>query len=407
MKILYYDCFAGISGDMNLGAMIDLGVDKEFLIKELKKLNIDGYKIEVVEETKQGISGTKVTVRVKNHTESNLHHSQTHHHGHRNLNDIRNIIMRSKLNEMVKKKSLEIFEKIGFAESKIHNKSIEEIHFHEVGAIDSIIDIVGCAICIDYLKPDKIMSSTIELGGGFVTCEHGVFPVPAPATAEILKGLPVKSGAVMQETTTPTGAAILATFVEEFTDNTKFVIQKTGYGIGQKEFEIPNLLRVYIAEESKQDQTSSNTSLMVECNIDDMNPELYDYIFDSLFKAGASDVFITPVIMKKSRPAVTLSILCNPNIEREIERILFKETSTLGIRKYLVEKTMLERKIKLVETPLGMVQIKLAFYKGRLLKFKPEYEDCLKIAKDKKIPLSEVYTIVNESWMKSGLHHAE
>ncbi len=405
MKILYYDCFAGISGDMNLGAMIDLGIDREYLINELKKLAIGGYEIEVSETKKQGISGTKVTVHLLHPDQSHSHHDHDHHHEHRNLNDIRKIIVGSSLNEKVKNLSMEIFEKIALAESKIHDKPINEIHFHEVGAVDSIVDIVGCAICLDYLKPDKIMSSRIELGGGFVNCAHGVFPVPAPATAEILKGLPVKSGAVMQETTTPTGAAILATIVNEFTDNTRFLIQKTGYGIGHKDFDIPNLLRVYLGEENIQDQSVSNTSHIIECNIDDMNPELYDYIFDALFKAGANDVFITPIIMKKSRPAVTLSVLCNPSVEVEIEKILFEETSTLGIRKYPVEKTMLERKSDMLETPLGKVQIKSAFYKGRVLKSKPEYEDCLRIAKEQQIPLSEVYKVVNEFWLKSGLHH--
>lgn len=406
MKILYFDCFSGISGDMNLGAMIDLGIEREYLIAELNKLSLTGYHIEISKEVKQGISGTKVSVHLEHTVAAHSHSGKSHHHHHenRNLEDIRKIILKSGLNERVKNISLKIFGKIAEAEAKIHNKPVSEIHFHEVGAVDSIIDIVGAAVCIDFLKPDKIMSSTIELGGGFVTCAHGTFPVPAPATVEILKGLPVKSGAVMNETTTPTGAAILATLVDEFSDNTSFIIQKTGYGLGHKDFEIPNLLRIYIGETEIAGRSTSNTSTIIECNIDDMNPELYDYIFESLFKAGANDVFITPIIMKKSRPAVILSVLCSPVNESEIEKILFEETSTLGIRKYNVIKAMLDRKIDTIHTPLGNVSIKSAFFNGRLLKSKPEYEDCLKIAREKQMPLSEVYSIVNETWLKNRLN---
>ena len=407
MKVLYYDCFAGISGDMNLGAMIDIGVDKDYLVKELGKLPVSGYHISVSKELKNGISGTKVSVILKgiNDTNASADHALElkRQHEHRNLDDIVKIISSSKLSEYVKKLSIRIFTRIADAEAKIHRKPVNEIHFHEIGATDSIVDIVGAAICIDYLQPDIIMATSIELGGGFVECAHGIFPVPAPATSEILNGLPVKTGAVMQETTTPTGAAILATIVNEFTDKMNFTIEKTGYGLGHKNFDIPNLLRVYLGKTDDATDTKSNISLIIECNIDDMNPELYDYIFDSLFRAGAHDVFITPVIMKKSRPAVTLSVLCNAETEHEIEKILFEETSTLGVRKYKVEKTMLERKITTINTPYGKVRIKSAFYNRRLIKSKPEYEDCLRIAKEKQMPISEVYNLVNELLLKDKL----
>ena len=403
-KVLYYDCFAGISGDMNLGAMIDIGVDKNFLVKELNKLAVSGYNLSVSKALKSGISGTRVSVILekhnRKHSRSHQHHDHDHNNENRNLEDIVKIIKQSKLSDFVKKLSIQIFTRIANAEAKVHNKPVKEIHFHEVGAVDSIVDIVGAAICIDYLKPDIIMASSVELGGGFVECAHGILPVPAPATTEILKGIPVKSGAVIHETTTPTGAAILAAIVNEFRDQADFIIEKTGYGLGQKAFKIPNLLRVYLGETNAADDTDSNISLIIECNIDDMNPELYDYIFDSLFRVGANDVFITPIIMKKSRPAVTLSVLCSTEIEHKIEKILFEETSTLGIRKYKVLKTMLSRKVTAIDTPYGQVRIKSAFYGGKPLKTKPEYEDCLKIAKKHQMPISEVYNMVNELLLK-------
>jgi uncharacterized protein (TIGR00299 family) protein len=246
MNILYYHCFAGISGDMNLAAMIDLGVPPELLKNEIAKLNVGGYKIEIKETIKSGITGTQVTV-VLDQTEhqGNKH---KHKHGHRSYKAIKNIFADADLSNEVKKTSLNIFEKIAAAEAKIHGKNIDDVHFHEVGAVDSIVDIVGAAICYHYLAPEKTLCSTVELGGGFVNCAHGKFPVPAPATAEILKSVPVKLGTVNFETTTPTGAAILATLVDEFTDTPNFLIEKTSYGIGHRDLEIPNVLRVHLAK---------------------------------------------------------------------------------------------------------------------------------------------------------------
>jgi pyridinium-3,5-bisthiocarboxylic acid mononucleotide nickel chelatase len=283
MNVLYYDCFSGISGDMNLGAMIDLGVDKDYLIKELSKLKLqDEFELRITSDSRKGISGTKVDV-ILNHDyhekvhEDTLHkdahenehhhdhnhshnehghshehfhkhnHDESNHHHHRNLKDIENLINSSELSEDVKKLSINIFMRVAVAEAKVHGKTIEEVHFHEVGATDSIVDIVGAAICRIYLKVDRVMCSSVELGSGFVRCAHGLIPVPAPATVEILKGIPVKSGIVPKETTTPTGAAILAELVDEFTDRKNFVINKIGYGIGNRDTEIPNVLRVFLA----------------------------------------------------------------------------------------------------------------------------------------------------------------
>ncbi len=388
MKILYYECFAGISGDMNLGAMVDIGISPDYLKNELKKLGVKGYELKIYKDQRKGISGTKVDVVIKS-TDNSEHH-------HRNFRDIKDIISKSSLNDNVKDTSLKIFGKVADAEAKIHNKNIDEIFFHEVGAIDSIVDIVGAAICLDYIKPDKIYSSTVELGGGFVDCKHGTLPVPAPASVEILKGAPVKMGTVQYEAATPTGSAILAACSDEFTDKVNFIIEKTGYGIGNKDENIPNLLRVYLGKSLQENSLEKSSSLIIECNIDDMNPEFYDYIINSLFDAGAKDVYITPIIMKKSRPAAKLSVLCESGSEKLIEEILFKETSSLGLRKYQVEKIMLNRKITTVNTKYGKVKIKSAYYKDKLIKSKPEYEDCIKIARKENMPIKEVYNIVEK-----------
>jgi len=409
--ILYYDCFAGISGDMNLGAMIDLGMDVDILKKELARLPVHGYTLKVEKDMRKGISGTRVQVIIDDqhrHLHDHVHHHNhepAHQHHHHSYGEIRQMISSSGLNDKVKDMSLAIFAKIAEAEAKVHNKAMDEVHFHEVGAIDSIVDIVGAAICIDQLAPDLIQCTTVELGGGMVHCAHGIYPVPAPATSEIIKNIPVRKGTVNYEATTPTGAAILAACVNEFTDKTNFTILRTGYGIGSKDTDLPNVLRVFLCETTGDGETQTVPSFIIECNIDDMNPEFYDYIIDSLFSAGANDVFITPMMMKKSRPAVKLSVLCTPDAESRINEVLFMETSTIGIRKYSVDKTMLDRKIEQVSTRFGEVRIKSAFYKGICIKSKPEYDDCIKIARLKNIPISDVYHEVEMVLSKmSGIH---
>lgn len=424
MKILYYDCFAGISGDMNLGAMLDLGIEADYLKNELSKLPVNGYTLQIKRDIRKGISGTRVNVMideqrllmvdpglVHNHEHEHPHdheHFHDHEHSHTNLQahyqekkphhnsfaEIKQLILSSKLNDSIKDKSLAIFVRVAEAEAKIHNLPVGEVHFHEVGAVDSIVDIVGAAICLDKLEVDVVYCSTVELGGGSVRCAHGIYPVPAPATAEIVKHMPVRKGTVNYEATTPTGAAILAACVNEFTDKAEFSILRTGYGIGAKDGEIPNVLRVFLCE--SVDRKEPDKAFIVECNIDDMNPEFYDYITDSLFTAGAKDVYITPIIMKKSRPAVKLSVLCTTDAEARINEVLFRETSTIGVRKYKVDKTMLDRVIETITTPLGDVRVKSAFYKGVCIKSKPEYDDCIKIAREKRIPVSQVYREVEQ-----------
>lgn len=427
MRILYYDCFSGISGDMNLGALVDIGVDKEYLKNELLKLNINGYKLKSKRDVKNGISGTKIDVIIEhhNHYQSNIiKHEHTHGHNHdnstqkhtheingehqhRNLKDIETIISNSSLNENVKKISLEIFKKVAVAEGKIHNKNIDEVHFHEVGALDSIVDIVGAAICFDYLKVDKIKSSTVEVGSGFVKCAHGVLPVPAPATAEILKDIPIKSN-IPFEATTPTGAAILAYAVDKFEDSKDFRIKKIGYGIGSKDNkEIPNVLRVFIGEEDSEDCSTDKYKVnsykdicsdfiqdeveVIECNIDDMNPEIYEYIMELLFENGALDVYLTPIIMKKERPGVKLSVLYTSDKEEIIKEIVLMQTTTLGFRKYKAQRNMLKRDFSKVKTKYGEITLKNAYYKKKIIKSKPEYEECKRIALENNININEVY----------------
>lgn len=404
MKILYYDCFCGISGDMNLGAMVDVGMDSDYLIRELLKLQLDGeYKINITKGMKHGISGTKVDVILTHkehvshehhheHSEEHGHHhehSEEHAHHHRNLKDIEHIINGSTLNDRVKKMSINMFMRIAEAEAKVHGKSINEVHFHEVGAVDSIVDIVGAAIALDYLKVGRVVASSVQLGGGFVQCAHGIIPVPAPATVEILKNIPVKSGIVSFETTTPTGAAILAANAVDFTDNMDFSIEKIGYGLGNRDLDIPNVLRVYLGE--MKDREDIEEQYILEANIDDMNPEFYTFVEERLFEAGALDVFTTSIIMKKGRPAIKLSILTDKTKEHDLLDIIFRETTSIGIRKIKVEKIMLKRDFLTVKTIYGNVRIKNSYYEGEIVKYKAEYEDCKKMARENNVPIAHVY----------------
>jgi pyridinium-3,5-bisthiocarboxylic acid mononucleotide nickel chelatase len=397
MRILYYDCFAGISGDMNLGAMIDLGVDKDFLIKELSKLNIvREFEVKVGRQSRKGIEGTKVDVILKQVEEDHHHHhGHAHRHEHRNIGSIESIINSSGLNENVKKMSLKMFAKVAEAEAKVHGKPVNEVHFHEVGAVDSIVDIVGAAICLDYLKVDKVMASSVELGGGFVKCAHGIIPVPAPATVEILKGVPVKAGIVPFETTTPTGAAILASSVDEFSDFKEFIIEKIGYGVGGRDTEIPNVLRVYLGkkkiERPAANDVESDEICLLECNIDDMNPEIYEYIMERLFNNGALDAYRIPILMKKERFGVILSVICKEEDKENLKEIIFLETSTIGIREHKLPRTKLKREFEVVDTAYGKASVKKVYYKGQLLKTKPEYDDCRRLAEDNKVPIKDIY----------------
>ncbi len=380
MKIISYDCFSGISGDMNLGAMIDLGVDKTLLINELNKLNLKGWELIVQKDQRHGITGTKVTVK-----------QTRHEHAHRHLSDIEKIINDSSLDSNTKELSKKIFMKIAVAEAKVHGIALDHVHFHEVGAVDSIIDVVGAAICYNALNVDGVHVSTVELGSGFVKCDHGKLPVPAPATAEIIKGLPVKKGGVDFEATTPTGAAILAALGTDFSEGLPLKIEKTAYGVGQKDSrDIPNLLRVFIGETITSNE-SGHDAVQLECNIDDMNPEFYEHISEKLFKAGASDVFLSNIIMKKGRPGIVLNVICETESADILKNIIFTESTSLGIRTFPFRKDTLSRKFETIQTTYGEVKIKRSFFKEKEVSVKPEYDDCRKIASETGIALKEIY----------------
>jgi len=381
-KILFYDCFAGISGDMNLGALVDLGVDPDYLSRELEKLNIRGFRLEVSRDIRKGISGTKVTV-VVDHPENEKH---------RHLSHIEQLINDSSLSDNIKKTSLAIFNRVAEAEARVHNISKEEVHFHEVGALDSIADIVGAAICQAYLKVDEIQASPLQLGGGFIKCAHGMMPVPAPATAEIVKNIPVKTGIVDYEATTPTGAAILAATVDHFVSGMDLVVHRTGYGIGQRDGEIPNVLRVYLAGEgsSSTEDVEEEEAVMLECNLDDMNPEWYTHVTELLFDAGAADVFMVPIVMKKSRPGHMLSVLCAIELAGRMKEILFRETTSIGLRTNTVKKSMLRREVVKIKTKYGVIDVKRSFYDGKVVNEKPEFEQCRRLAGEHGVTLEEI-----------------
>ncbi len=384
MKVICYDCFSGISGDMNLGAMLGLGVDKSYLTTELERLNLKGWELLAEIDQRHGITGTKVTVKIT-----------AHEHTHRHIADIEKIILSSSLAEDTKKLSMRIFMKIAEAEAAVHGIPLEEVHFHEVGAIDSIIDVVGAAICFNALKVNSVHVSTVELGSGFVDCDHGRLPVPAPATAEIIKGIPSKTGGVDFEATTPTGAAILSVLGTDFNPQAIVKIEKTAYGIGQKNHPVvPNLLRVSLGEYVSGPNGNGHEAVLLECNIDDMNPEFYDYVSERLFKAGASDVYFSDIIMKKGRPGITLNVICETGLADVLKDIIFTETTTLGIRTFLFKKETLSRELRKISTIYGDVTVKHSFLDNREVSIKPEFEDCRRIASEKGIPLKEVYNYI-------------
>ena len=395
MRVLYYDCFSGISGDMNLGALLDLGVSEAHLRQELSKLSLDSaFELVVEKASKMGISGTKVTVKL-----TSQWHTHAHAHEHRTFKSIEAIINASTLAQSIKERSLKMFWTVAVAEGKIHGKEPDEVGFHEVGAIDSIVDIVGASICLEALHVKKIIASKIELGGGFVTCAHGTLPVPAPATVAILQNVPVTLNSVPFETTTPTGAAILKVNVDAYEAKPSLVIEKIGYGIGHKDFSIPNVLRVYLGEEEER----VDEEVILETNIDDMSPEILSYVQERLFEAGVKDVYTTAIMTKKNRLGVKLSVLVGLDKEAEAKRIIFLETTSIGLRRSLVQKIALERNVLHVKTPYGEISVKCAYFEGKQLKYKAEYEECKKAAREYNVSIALVYESVTLAMGKENV----
>ena len=397
MKTLYFDCSSGISGNMTLGALLEIVGDENYLLDELKKLNIDGYKIEISKKIKNGITETYVDVILDNehhHHEHDNHHEHNHehehndNHEHRNLNDVYSIIDNSSIDVKSKELAKRIFMRVAKAEAKVHHKSLEEVHFHEVGAIDSIIDIVGTAILINKIHPDKIISSIVNDGYGFIECAHGTMTVPVPATSEIFANSNVRFRQIDIDTelVTPTGAAIIAELSEEFTTLPAKVTEKIGWGAGFKDLKIPNVLKVYYGEMQEQKQTI----VIMETNIDDCSGEILGYTSEKLFQNGALDVFYTPIFMKKGRPAYRLTVACKKEDMLKLQNIIFRETTTIGIRYRFENRTELAREIIEIETKYGKLKAKKVTNNGETYLY-PEYESMKKIAEENNIPLKELY----------------
>lgn len=474
MKTLYFDCFAGISGDMTIGALLDLGVDFKTLELELKKLSLSGYQLGLRRVSRSEVAASKFDVtldehshphehpphehphehphshkhhlhqehehhhdhehshtheheHVHHHDEQHHHHDHKHHHDHehshshdhehehehehshehRGLPEICQIIDNSTLSDWVKEKSKEIFYRLAVAEGKIHNIPAEKVHFHEVGAIDAIVDIVGACIGFELLGVDRFICSALHVGSGFVNCAHGRFPIPAPGTLELLKGIPTYATEIKGELVTPTGAAIVSTLCSEFVPLPAMKVERVGYGAGNRDPEsFPNVLRllygevvnlsstkpIELAQEISRSSKTTETITVIEANIDDMNPQIFGYLMDYLLKQGALDVFYTSIYMKKNRPATLLTVLTEESNFKKITDTIFQETTTLGIRYYQTQRQTLSRHTTEVETAFGKAEVKFASLSGKIINVMPEYESCILLAQKANISLASIQT---------------
>ncbi|HEV3339552.1 MAG TPA: nickel pincer cofactor biosynthesis protein LarC [Pirellulales bacterium] len=385
MRIAYLDCLSGISGDMTLGALVDAGVDLAAIAAGIESLNLSGVKLSAQEVKRKGFRGLHITV------------DHPPEHAHRHLHHITDLIDGSNLSGRQKDIAKRIFTKLGEAEAKVHGTEIRKVHFHEVGAVDSIADIVGAAIGWDILGVDRIVCSPVPTGQGKVTIAHGTCSIPAPATAELLQGIPLAESHVTAELTTPTGAAIVATLVDQFGPLPSMKIDRIGYGAGTRDLETqPNLLRLFVGEAA--DGLAADQVWVVETNLDDVSGEVIGFATTKLLEAGALDVYTTAIQMKKNRPGVTLTVLCPPPLVEKMERILFRETGTLGVRRWPASRHKLERKPHHVETEFGTIEGKLGWVAGQEPSFSPEYESCSRIARERDVPLKDVYEAAQRAW---------
>lgn len=386
MRIAYFDPFSGASGDMVLGTLIDAGVPAEALRASLAGLDLHGYHLQVERTAKNGITGTQVTVVL----------DPAVRHASRNWRDIRALIERSDLTEPVQRRAVAVFAALADAEARIHGQSPDEVRFHEVGAVDSIVDIVGASAGLELLGVDVVYSGPLSLGHGFVETQHGTLPVPAPATAALIEsaGAPTRQLDVDAEILTPTGAALL-TQLARF-ERPAMRITAVGYGFGRRELPWPNALRVWVGElleeqPAGEHPAGSQSDLLIETNIDDMNPEFYEPLFERLFETGALDVYLTPIIMKRGRPATKVSVICEATLRREIEHVLMEHSTTLGVRVMPLDRTKAGRRIEEVVTRWGDVRVKLKIWRGRVLEAVPEYADCLAIQRETGIPIRLIH----------------
>jgi uncharacterized protein (TIGR00299 family) protein len=384
MNLAYFDCFSGISGDMTLGALLDAGCDVSHLRKELQSLQVSGWELTAEKVWKNGMAATYAKVRTEDQK------------NHRSLRDILEILNKSQLAPQVRDRASAIFQKLGEAEARVHDVPLEKIHFHEVGAVDAIVDIVGACIGFNALGVDKFACSPLNVGSGSAKMAHGVLPVPAPATANLLQGKPTYSNGVQRELVTPTGAAMVATLCDCFGPQPPMTVSAIGYGAGTADLEgQPNVLRVMIGETAEKAVPGYHEEIsVIEANLDDMNPQIYGYFLEKALAAGALDVYTTPVQMKKNRPGTLLTVLCKPPDTNALTSMIFEETTTFGVRTTRAQRRILPREHVSVNTTFGEVRIKLSRVNGRILQVSPEFDDCRKLAVEKNVPLQQV---INEA----------
>jgi pyridinium-3,5-bisthiocarboxylic acid mononucleotide nickel chelatase len=380
MKLAYFDCFSGISGDMTLGALVDAGCAVEHLRRELRGLEVPGWELTAEKVWKNGMAATHVKVN----TEDQLKH--------RSLGAILEILKNSRLESVVRERSGAIFQRLGQAEARVHDVPLEKVHFHEVGAVDAIIDIVGACIGFHALGIARFACSALNVGGGTVKMAHGILPVPAPATANLLQGKPTYSNGEQQELVTPTGAAIVSTLCDSFGPQPPMSVSAIGYGAGTADLEgQPNVVRIMIGEAAERAVAGFDEEIaVIEANLDDMNPQIYGYFLEKALGAGALDVYTTPVQMKKNRPGTLLTVLCKPQETNQLMSLIFAETTTFGTRTYRAQRRVLPREWVRVATEFGEVRIKVSRVNGRILHVAPEYDDCRKLAVEKNVPLQRV-----------------
>lgn len=461
MRTLYLDCFAGISGDMTIGALLDCGLDFDLLKQELAKLKLEGYELSLERVDRSGISAAKFNVATSHthehhshshphshahehshehdhpHSHSHTHdhdHSHEHHHDHshehenlshdhshehnheqihehshshehRSLSTIKQMIAASALSETVKRNAIAIFERIGEAEAKIHGVPIESVHFHEVGAVDSIVDVVGACIGLEALNIQRVICSPLHVGSGTFKCDHGTYPVPGPATTEILRGAPIYSKDIQGELVTPTGAGIVATLASEYSQMPLMRVDRVGYGAGTRNYpKFPNVLRAVIGELEIAD-TTPNTITVIEANIDDTNAQVFGHLMEQALTLGALDIFYTPVQMKKNRPGVLLTLLCATTDRERMTDLIFRETTTLGVRYREERRTILQREFVTVETEFGPIKIKVARnQQGEIVNYAPEFEDCRIAAAKHQVAVREVQASAMKLYSKSPLN---
>jgi uncharacterized protein (TIGR00299 family) protein len=431
-RILYFDCFNGASGDMVLGALLDAGLPLEELRRALGSLAIEGASVSAARVLRAGVSATKFTAEEHGHdthVHEHVHHdhghgrqhghehqhdhghthttpddrrSTTNDHVHRSLAEINALIERSALSPDAQNRAKALFHRLGEAEAAIHQIPIEHIHLHEVGALDSIIDIVGAVFAIEWFHADRIISSPLNVGGGMVHSAHGNFPVPAPATVKLLTGAPVYSSGVQSELVTPTGALLVTSHATSFGPVPPMTIDRVGYGAGDRDLpNTPNVLRVLIGDSAEQPHTEHVVVLQSE--IDDMNPQLFGMVMDRLYAAGALEVYFASVQMKKNRPGTLLTILARPEQREELSAIVFRETTTIGVRYHEVQRERLEREMVAVNTPHGTVRFKVARLGDTIVNAAPEFEDCLRLASERSVPVKEVQAAANKAYLDSRL----